>query len=102
MKSTNRRVFLMTLAAGSSALAATAAQAQAKLDEKDPTAVALGYVADSAKADKKKYAKHDVAQKCVNCTLFQPKAGATDGGCPLFPGKVVASNGWCASWVKKA
>lgn len=99
---TNRRVFLMTLAAGTSALAAGAAVAQAKLDEKDPTAAALGYVVDTAKADKKKYPKHDVAQKCSNCQLFQGKAGAADGACPLFPGKTVAANGWCASWVKKA
>ena len=98
---TNRRVFMMTLAAGTSALA-TAAMAQAKLDEKDATAMALGYVADTTKADKKKYAKHDVAQKCSNCQLFQGKAGAAEGGCPLFAGKSVAANGWCASWVKKA
>jgi len=102
VSSTNRRVFILTLAAGTSALATSAAMAQAKLDEKDPTAVALGYVADSAKADKKKYPKHDVAQKCSNCQLFQAKAGAAEGGCPLFPGKSVAANGWCASWVKKA
>ena len=101
MNLTNRRVFMMTLAAGTSALA-TAAMAQAKLDEKEPTAAALGYVTDSAKADKKKYAKHDVAQKCSNCQLFQGKAGAAEGGCPLFAGKSVAANGWCASWVKKA
>ncbi len=93
---------MLTLAAGTSALAASRAMAQAKLDEKDPTAAALGYVADTAKADKKKYAKHDVAQKCSNCQLFQGKAGATEGACPLFPGKSVAANGWCASWVKKA
>ena len=101
MNLTNRRVFMMTLAAGTSALA-TAAMAQAKVDEKDPTAVALGYVADTAKADQKKYPKHEASQKCSNCTLFQGKAGAAEGACPLFPGKVVAANGWCASWVKKA
>ena len=102
MNPTNRRVFMLTLAAGSTALATTAARAQAKLDEKDPTAVALGYVADTAKADQKKYPKHEASQKCANCQLFQGKAGAADGPCPLFPGKVVAANGWCASWVKKA
>jgi hypothetical protein len=98
---TNRRVFMMTLVAGTSALA-TAAMAQAKVDEKDPTAVALGYVADTTKADQKKFPKHDAAQKCSNCQLFQGKPGAADGPCPLFPGKVVAANGWCSSWVKKA
>ncbi len=102
MNPTNRRAFMLTLAAGSSALASSAAMAQAKLDEKDPTAAALGYVADTAKADKKKYPKHDVAQTCANCQLFQAKAGAAEGGCPLFPGKTVAAKGWCASWVKKA
>lgn len=102
MSSTNRRVFILSLAAGTSALAASAAMAQAKLDEKDPTAAALGYVADSAKADNKKYPKHDAAQKCSNCQLFQGKAGAAEGACPLFPGKVVSANGWCVSWVKKA
>lgn len=102
MNLSNRRVFMLTLAAGTSVLATSRAMAQAKLDEKDATAMALGYVADSAKADKKKYPKHDVAQKCSNCQLFQGKAGAADGPCPLFPGKAVAANGWCASWVKKA
>ena len=101
MNPTNRRVFMLALAAGTSVLA-TSARAQAKLDEKDPTAVALGYVVDTAKADKKKYPKHDVAQKCINCQLYQGKAGAADGPCPLFPNKTVAANGWCASWVKKA
>lgn len=102
MNPTTRRVFMLTLAAGSSALASSAALAQAKLDEKDATAVALGYVADTKKADGKKYPKHDASQHCGNCQLFQGKAGAADGPCPLFPGKVVATGGWCASWVKKA
>ena len=102
MNPTNRRVFMLTLAAGSAALAAANARAQAKVDEKDATAAALGYVADTAKADAKKYPKHEAAQRCANCQLFQGKAGAADGPCPLFPGKVVMANGWCASWVKKA
>jgi len=93
---------MMTLAAGSSVLAATAARAQAKLDEKDPQAVALGYVADSAKADTKKFPKHTKDQHCGNCQLFQGKPADATGGCPLFPGKVVAGAGWCSAWVKKA
>ena len=48
----NRRTFFMTLAAGTSLLA-TSARAQAKLDEKNPQAVALGYVADATKTDTK-------------------------------------------------
>ena len=93
---------MMTLAAGSSVLATTAARAQAKLDEKDPQAVALGYVADTTKADTKKFPKHSNDQKCSNCQLFQGKPADATGGCPLFPGKVVAGPGWCSAWVKKA
>jgi len=99
---TNRRVFMMTLAAGSSVLAATAARAQAKLDEKDAQAMALGYVADTTKADAKKFPKHSNDQKCTNCQLFQGKPTDAAGGCPLFPGKQVAGPGWCSAWVKKA
>ena len=72
----NRRTFMMTVAATGAALCGSqAALAQAKLlDEKDPQAVALGYVADTKKADAKKYPKHAADQKCTNCALFQGNA----------------------------
>ena len=98
--STTRRTFLMTLAAGSSLLA-TATHAQSKLDEKDPQAVALGYVADATKADKKKYPKYAAGQVCTNCALYQGKASDAWGGCPLFGTKQVAGKGWCSAWAKK-
>ena len=100
-----RRVFLITLAAAGATLA-TSAQAQAKtlpmVDEKDPQAVALGYVADTKRADKKKYPKHEDSQACANCALYQGKATDKAGPCPLFAGKLVASTGWCSAWAKKA
>ena len=65
-----RRTFMMTIAAGSAALA-TAAHAQAKLDEKDPQAVALGYVADATKTDVKKYPKY--AKLPPACLLYAPR-----------------------------
>jgi hypothetical protein len=99
---TSRRTFMMTVAATGATLAATRAMAQAKVDEKDPQAAALGYVADSAKADGKKYPKHEAAQHCGTCALFQGKAGDAAGLCPLFAGKVVAAKGWCSAWAKKA
>jgi hypothetical protein len=102
MSQTNRRVFLMQVAAAGSALAAGAAQAQAaKVDEKDPQAVSLGYVADTAKADAKKFPKHTKDQKCSNCALFQGKATDAAGGCPLFGTKQVAAGGWCSAYAKK-
>jgi len=97
-----RRVFLMTLAAtGAALVTATQARAQAKVDEKDPQAAALGYVADSAKADAKKYPKHEAAQLCGNCALYQGKPGDAAGVCPLFAGKQVQAKGWCSAWAKK-
>ena len=56
-----RRVFLMTLAT-SGATVATLAQAQAMVDEKDPQAVALGYVADAKRVDPKKFPKFAAGQ----------------------------------------
>lgn len=95
-----RRIFLMTLTAGGVAFVA-GAQAQTKLDEKDPQAVALGYVVEAGKADTKKYPKYATGQNCANCALFQAKAGDAAGGCALFGTKQVAAKAWCSAWAKK-
>jgi len=102
MSASNRRVFILSLVAGSSVLAASAARAQAVVSETDPQAVALGYRADTTKVDTKKFPKHEASQTCGNCQLYQGKPADATGGCPLFAGKVVAKNGWCSAWVKKA
>ncbi len=103
MFNSNRRVFVLQVAAGSAAMLASGALfAQAKLDEKDPQAVALGYAADTAKVDAKKFPKHANTQKCGNCQLYTGKVGDAAGPCPLFAGKAVAANGWCSAYVKKA
>jgi hypothetical protein len=96
-----RRVFLMAIAATSAAIS-TGVRAQAKVDEKDPQAAALGYAADTTKVDAKKYPKHAAAQLCSNCALYQGKPADATGACPLFAGKVVAGKGWCSAWAKKA
>ena len=102
MSQNTRRTFLLQVAVAGTALATTQARAQAKLDEKDPQAVGLGYVADTKKADTKKYPKHTNDQKCNNCALYQGKAADAWGGCPLFGTKQVAGAGWCSAWAKKA
>ncbi len=102
---TSRRIFIARALAGGGAIAALGAQAQAKLpmvDEKDPQAAALGYVADTTKADMKKFPKHSSDQKCNNCQLYQGKVTDAAAGCPLFAGKQVAGPGWCSAWAKKA
>jgi hypothetical protein len=98
--STRRRfIQLIPVAAGS--LIAGQALAQAMVDEKDPQAAALGYVADAAKVDKAKYPKHAAGQACGSCALFQGKAGAASGPCPLFAAKQVSAKGWCSAYAKK-
>ena len=100
MKKT-RRTFLLAVAATGSAMLAAPAHAQAKVDEKDAQAVALGYVSDATKADTKKFPKYAAGQMCSNCALYQGKASDPAGACPLFAGKQVASKGWCSAWAKK-
>jgi formylmethanofuran:tetrahydromethanopterin formyltransferase len=99
--SIERRVFLLTVAASTSALTA-GVRAQSLVDEKDPQAQALGYVADASKVDTKKYPKFVPGQNCTNCSLYQGKATDKVAACALFPGKLVAGPGWCSAWVKKA
>lgn len=103
---TTRRTVLKGIS-GAAAVALTGARlpanAQAaKLDEKDPQAVSLGYRHDTNKVDKAKFPKHEASQTCSNCQLFQGKANDAWAPCPIFGGKQVAANGWCNSYVKKA
>ena len=102
MQQNSRRVFMLQVALGGTALTAATAFAQAKVDPKDPQAVALGYVDDTTKADAKKFPKHTNDQKCAGCQLYQGKPADATGPCSLFGGKLVASGGWCSAWVKKA
>jgi hypothetical protein len=106
LTTTTRRIFLLQIAAtGTAALAATPvtpAGPAGMVSEKDATAAALGYVADTTKADQKKFPAHAAAQKCSTCALYQGKASDAAGPCPIFAGKQVAASGWCSSWVKKA
>lgn len=105
MTTSNRRFFMMQVAAGGSALAlANIAHAQAApmVNEKDGQAMALGYAADTTKVDAKKFPKHAATQLCSNCALYSGKAGEASGPCGIFPGKHVAAKGWCSAYAKKA
>ena len=101
----SRRQFIALFPAASAALLAgrSAFAADAPMvDEKDPQAAALGYVADATKANKAKYATYAAGQHCASCALYQGKADAAAGPCPLFAAKQVASKGWCSAYAKKA
>jgi hypothetical protein len=100
---TTRRVFILQSVVGTTALASGMAMAALPMvAETDANAKALGYVADTTKADGKKFPKHTPEQKCSNCALFQGKAGEASGACPLYAGKQVTATGWCSAYAKKA
>jgi hypothetical protein len=66
------------------------------LDPSDPTAQALKYTDDAAKAGP----PHQDGQMCSACNFFG--GGASYGACQLFPGKSVSAKGWCSGYAKKA
>ena len=68
-----------------------------QLDEKDPTAQALGYQHDAIKVDKKKFAQYQAGQTCSNCQLFQGKPADAWAPCQIFAGKQVNGKGWCSA-----
>jgi hypothetical protein len=99
---TTRRVFILQSVVGTTALASGVAMAALPMvAETDANAKALGYVADTTKADGKKFPKHTPEQKCSNCALYQGKAGEAAGACPLYAGKQVTAAGWCSAYAKK-
>ena len=102
--SPSRRRFFKITAVGlaaapfATALMSGAAHAVVAVKETDPTAAALGYVADATKSTK----RTDKAATCSSCSLFSGKNGAADGPCTIFQGNLVSAKGWCSAWVKKA
>ncbi len=104
---TDRREFLRHAAAaaatGSALLWAGGASAQVVMvSEKDATAAALGYIADTQKVDARKFPQHNPRQRCAGCHLYTGRAGDGAGACGIFPGKSVAAQGWCSAYVPKA
>jgi hypothetical protein len=104
----DRRTVLKSALAGLAALPAagliTEAAAQGApphLDEKDPLAVAMGYVHDAKQVDPNKVPQYKKGAHCANCLQLQGKDGDEWRPCNIFPGKVVAANGWCKVWVVK-
>ena len=101
---TTRRRFILTVPSIALALATVrivSAQA-AKLEERDPQAVALGYRHDATRVDAKKFPAYAAGNNCANCQLFQGKPGEAWGACGVMGGKLVNAKGWCVAWVKKA
>jgi High potential iron-sulfur protein len=101
----DRRTVLKSALAGLAALPAAglveAADATPHLDEKEQLAVSLGYVHDANKVDATKVPQYKKGAFCHNCIQLQGKEGDEWRPCNLFPGKLVAANGWCKVWAPK-
>jgi hypothetical protein len=103
MTVTRRKVIKnLSLAAGLSAglgWRPTLGAPPARLDPKDPAAVALGYVENVTHLDAKKYPGFVTGSSCENCLQLQGTAGNNYRPCGLFPGKLVSVSGWCKGWT---
>lgn len=102
---TDRRTFVVYSTLGAAGLmTAGLTQAQpAMLLESNSQAKALGYREDSGKVISASFPKYVAGQKCAGCQMFRtPQAGAATGSCAIFPGKLVAAEGWCDAFVQKA
>ena len=100
---TRRAILHWVPALGVSVLAGkTSAQAAKPVDEKEPQAVALGYVTDAKRVDKAKFPNYAPPQSCATCQLYTAPATAATGPCTIFAGRPVAGAGWCSAFVAKA
>jgi hypothetical protein len=99
MKLLSRRAILLALG-----LVATvgsprrAAAAVGKLlDEKEPAAKSIGYVANSRTVDPKVYPSYKRSQTCATCAFIKFGTGR-QRACSVVADRLVESAGWCKLW----
>src|SRR5450830_798983 len=97
MNNSKRTFMLQIIAAGVALPLAKIAFAE-DVNEKDPTAVSLGFVTDATKATNGKY---KAGQHCGSCMFFGGKAGDAKGPCTLLAGKEVHATSWCSAYAAK-
>ena len=103
---TNRRVFMMQVALGSSALAMASVAARAavtKLDANDSYAKSMGFVKNVKDVDTKKWArKYKVGNKCSKCQLWDGKETDAYAACSFFGDQHTPAAGWCKNFKANA
>lgn len=102
----NRRSFLKLALSGAvvlplhnliSGTAHAQEQEMPKLEEDDPVAKGLNYQHDATAV---KDAKRQEDAFCHNCRFILSEEGEWRP-CSVFPGKLVAAEGWCSAWISK-
>ena len=73
-----------------------------KLALDDPMAQAMKYTHDASTVDASTRTNPAAEQTCANCALIQGEDGQEWRPCQIFPGKLVAADGWCTVWAPKA
>jgi hypothetical protein len=102
MDQPRRRVFMLQVIAGTSALLAAQARAEEETTEKvteaDPYARSMGFRVLTQNVDQAKYPRHTIEQHCSVCQLFSGKEGEPLGPCSFYGGRLVPINGWCRNF----
>ncbi len=100
----SRRRFIKTAGAATTAVTVgfgtttISAEELPRVNEGDSMAKALNYVHDARTVDA---AKRFSDRYCNNCALYAGNADDEWAKCSIFPGKVVAGQGWCSAWAPK-
>ena len=100
----SRRRFIKTAGAATTAMTigfgttAVSAEELPRVNEGGAMAKALNYVHDAKTVDA---AKRFSDRYCNNCALYAGTADDEWAKCSIFPGKVVAGQGWCSAWAPK-
>ncbi len=101
----SRRAVVKALALGAATFAGSAthrlrgAEPPQKVDIREPTAVALGYVEHASEVDGKKYPQFVPGSSCENCMQLLGRPGNDYRPCSLFAGRLVSVSGWCTGWA---
>jgi hypothetical protein len=100
----SRRIFMLRAIASVASVAtvslmpsARAAAERPLLREDEPEALAFSYTADAKKVDLKKFPDVKSGDRCAKCQVYEDEPDNV-GGCPVFPGKLVAGDGWCSAF----
>lgn len=105
-KIARRKFIQLSAAAAAGCFMQTSRDAKAedapKLALDDPMAQAMKYVHDASTVDPATRTNPAAEQNCANCALIQGNDGDEWRPCQIFPGKLVAANGWCSVWAPKA
>ena len=103
MKMIARRALLLALGLGGvlgGSRRVAAAEKRTLLDEKEPAARKIAYVANAKLVDVKIHPAYRRGQSCATCALID-FGTARQRGCSLVPGRLVEAAGWCKDWKLK-